>query len=262
MAFEKWSPVAVPALALLFFLAGFIARGPAEVEPDYPPQEFDGKLAQAYVEAGCWQCHSITTLREELTENFGAEAAGLHPIGPDLAGVGNRYHPDWYEAHFWKPDDVYAMSRMPAQRYLFVPGDPPKLTGQGERIVRFLLTLKTPSRINKPWPTARVTAPQGNAARGAELFQRECAGCHGAAGEGNGPAARFFDVTRKPPALGKGELILLRDDEPPQDTIFTIITNGLPMTGMPGFAHRLSDQDRADITAYVLTISKGTDAVD
>lgn len=261
MAFEKWSPVGVLALAVIFMALGLIAREPAEREPDYPPQEFDKQLAQSYVEAACWQCHTVSTLRDELIENFGAEAAGVHPIGPDLAGVGNRYHPDWHEAHFWKPDDVYAGSQMPAQRYLFVRGETPKLTGLGERVVKFMLTLKTPSQINKPWPEGRHTAPEGDAERGAELFKQECAGCHGANGGGDAPIARFFDITRKPPALGRGELILLRKDEAPRDTIYTIITNGLPMTGMPSFGHRLSDNERADVTAYVLKISEGTGSI-
>lgn len=255
MAFEKWSPVVVLSLAVIFMALGLIAREPAESEPGYPPQEFDKQLAQSYVEAGCWQCHAVSTLETELVENFGAQAAGARPTGPDLAGVGNRYHPDWHEAHFWKPDDVYAGSQMPAQRHLFVPGDPPTLNGLGERVMRFLLTLKTPSRVNKPWPEGRHTSPDGNPDRGAELFKRECAGCHGSAAMGDGPSVRFFDITRKPAALGRGELLFLRKDEAPRDTIYTIITNGLPMTGMPSFGTRLNDQERADLAAYVLKIS-------
>ncbi|MBZ0136584.1 MAG: c-type cytochrome [Planctomycetes bacterium] len=255
MAFEKWSPVVVLALAALFLAAGLIAREPAEVEPDDPPQEFDEQLARSYVEAGCWQCHSVSTVEARLSSAFGALATGVRPTGPDLAGVGARYHPDWHEAHFWKPDDVYAGSQMPAQRHLFVPGTPQKLNGLGQRVVAFLLTLKTPSRLTKPWPQGGHVAPEGDAERGAELFRRECAGCHGADGLGDGPAARFFDRTRKPPALARGELILQREGESRRDTIYGTITNGLPLTGMPSFGNRLSAQERSDLTDYVLKIS-------
>jgi mono/diheme cytochrome c family protein len=50
-------------------------------------------------------------------------------------------------------------------------------------------------------------------------------------------------------------LILLRQDEAPVDTIYTIITNGLPTTGMPSFGTKLTDTERADIAAYALKIS-------
>ena len=256
MAFEKWSPVVVLALAVIFMALGLISREPTEEQPDPPPpQEFDKELAQAYVDAGCWQCHAVSTLETELIENFGAQAAGARPTGPDLAGVGNRFHPDWHEAHFWLPEATFAGSQMPAQRHLFTRDELPKLNQAGEQVIRFMLTLKTPSAINKPWPKDRQAGPEGDPDRGEELFRHECGGCHGKAGRGDGEVAMFFDITRKPPALAKGELILLRKDEDPRDTIYTIITNGLPMTGMPSFGNRLSDQERADLTAYVLKIS-------
>jgi cytochrome c553 len=255
MTGEKLAAIGLPALALAFLLVGVAIHEPREADPEPgPPQAFDRELAAAYVKAGCWECHSVSTLEAELVGAFGAQAGGARPLGPDLAGVGNRYHPDWHEAHFWKPDDVVAGSAMPAQRHMFKPGER-TLNETGQKVVKFMLTLKSPSLMTKPWPEGRHVAPEGNAAQGAELFARECAGCHGKGGMGDGSAAVFFDVTRKPPALGKGEMILLRADEPPRDTIYTIITNGLPLTGMPSFDNTLSDNERADLAAYVVKIS-------
>jgi mono/diheme cytochrome c family protein len=255
MTGEKLAAIGLPALALVFLLVGVIIHEPREAEPEPgPPQVFDKEFAAAYVKAGCWECHSVSTLEPELIEAFGVRAGGVQPLGPDLAGVGNRYHPDWHEAHFWKPDDVVAGSAMPAQRHMFKPGEQ-KLNETGERVIKFMLMLKAPSLMTKPWPEGRHLAPEGNANSGAKLFARECAGCHGSAGMGDGLASKFFDVTRKPPALGKGELILLRKDETPRDTIYTIITNGLPGTGMPSFGNKLNDNERADLAAYVVKIS-------
>jgi mono/diheme cytochrome c family protein len=253
MSGEKIASIGLPALALVFLLIGLLAHEPADPEPQREPQPFDAELAGAYVRAGCWECHAVSTLQTELS-GMGAHASGVHPMGPDLAGVGVRYHPDWHEAHFWKPDDVVAGSTMPAQRHMFQPGTR-KLNDTGQAVVKFLLTLKAPSTMNKAWPDTRHTAPPGDSGRGGKLFARECAGCHGATALGDGPAAKFFDVTRKPPAFAKGELLLLRPDEAPIDTIYTIITNGLPSTGMPSFGSRLDDQERADLAAYVLKIS-------
>ncbi|MCB9933854.1 MAG: c-type cytochrome [Planctomycetes bacterium] len=251
---EKLAIIGLPLLAVLFVAIGFIAKPPAEPEPEpAPPQAFDKELAAAYVQAGCWQCHAVSTLQTELTEAFGEQAAGARPMGPDLAGVGNRYHPDWHTAHFWKPDDVYAGSQMPAQRQLFEPGQT-KLNAQGRKVVEFLLTLKSRSDLNKPWPTARVTAPTGDAERGRLLFLRECAGCHGRDADGDGPAARFMVALRKPPALAKGDFIYMPAGERPLDSIYTVITNGVPGSAMPSFASRLTEQQRADLAAWVAKV--------
>ncbi|MCB9894587.1 MAG: c-type cytochrome [Planctomycetes bacterium] len=260
MSGAKIASISLPCLALVFLLAGFIANPPAEPEPEpLPPQEFDLLLAREYVEAQCWQCHSVSSLHDELVAEFGEQAAGLRPYGPDLAGVGNRYAADWHAAHFWQPGTVVAGSQMPAQRQLFDQSG--ALNELGQNVVRFLLTLKTPSPINKPWPTERLSAPDGDAARGRTVFVRECAGCHGDQGHGDGPAARFFKTVRAPAKLADGELITLRDGEAPLDTIYTNITNGLPGTGMPSFGTRLNEADRADVAAYVLKISQGAGSV-
>ena len=251
----KLASITLPILASLFVVVGLLANPPAEPESKpLPPQAFDKELAGAYVKAQCWQCHSVTSLKHELADTFGTQAAGVRPYGPDLAGVGNYYAADWHAAHFWLPDSVSAGSQMPAQRHLFKPGTT-ELNELGLQVVRFMLSLTTPSPQTKRWPTDRLTAPEGDSTRGRALFVQECAGCHGNAAHGDGQAAKFFKVTRRPAKLADGDLIFLRDDERPLDTIFTNITNGLPGSGMPAFAHRLNDQDRADLAAYVLKIS-------
>ncbi|MCA8917028.1 MAG: c-type cytochrome [Planctomycetes bacterium] len=254
MSGAKLASISFPCLALVFLLVGVIAHTPAEPEPEpLPPQAFDRALAEYYVKAQCWQCHTVSSLRDDLTTEFGEQASGARAMGPDLAGVGNHFAADWHAAHFWQPDSVVAGSQMPAQRQLFDKSG--QLSDLGQGVVRFLLSLKTPSRINKPWPDGRHSAKAGDAARGQDLFVRECSGCHGREGHGDGPAARFFKTVRPPAKLADGELITLREGERPLDTIYTNITNGLPGTGMPSFGNRLSDADRADVAAYVLKIS-------
>jgi mono/diheme cytochrome c family protein len=248
MSGRKIATISFPALALVILLVGFIANPPAEPEPKPADQPFDKDLAVAYVDEGCWQCHSVSTLETELADNFGAQAAGARPVGPDLAGVANRYHPQWHEAHFWQPDVIYHDSQMPAQRQLFTKG---KLNEQGKRVIAFLMTLKAPSRINKPWPTGHHTAPEGDTQRGYELFAQNCTGCHGAQGKGVGPAARFLRSVRQPPAFANGEFIFLGAGDTPRDAIYTIITNGVPTSAMPSFGNRMNDQQRADLAAYV-----------
>jgi mono/diheme cytochrome c family protein len=61
-------------------------------------------------------------------------------------------------------------------------------------------------------------------------------------------------AVRKPPALAKGEFVYLPAVERPLDSIYTLITNGVPGSAMPSFASRLSEQQRADLAAWVAKV--------
>lgn len=90
---------------------------------------------------------------------------------------------------------------------------------------------------------------------GASLFVANCAVCHGEAGKGDGPAAPFLfpkprDLTRasyKIRTTAGGEL-------PTDEDLFRAITNGLPGSAMPSFAH-LSEQDRRKLVEYVKSLA-------
>lgn len=236
------------ALATLILLVAWIAADPVEPEPQPGQQTFNRELAQAYVDAGCWQCHSIQTLSHELTENFGKPAAGDLPLGPDLSGIATQYHPDWHAAHFAMPDNVVHGSLMPAQRQLF-EGD--KLNELGRNVIKFLMTLDAPGTMRPPWPTGDHDVPHGNALAGKALYAQYCAGCHGQDGNGDGPAARWFLATRAPVKLAQGEAYRLGDDA--RKAVYHTLTNGVPGTGMGSF-HHLSDQQRADLTEYAMQL--------
>ena len=239
--------IAFPLLAVVLTVAGWVAA-PAATEGDAHSQEFDPELAAAYVKAGCWQCHSISTLESQFAEAFGPVAASQQPVGPDLAGIGANLHPEWHMAHLWDPQSVVADSRMPARRFLF-DGDS-RLGPLGVQVVEFLHTLKVPSETRMPWPTAPLAAPLGEPSAGKELFATHCAGCHGTAGRGDGPAARWIRNPRPPANLAAGELLRGRD----ADAIYTTITNGIPTTAMPSFQH-LPAAERADLAAYVTALA-------
>ena len=78
-------------------------------------------------------------------------------------------------------------------------------------------------------PTQDIAALNGDATAGAEVYSANCAGCHGDAGEGvSGPA--LTDVSEK-------------------DEIIEIVYNG--EEEMPSFSDSLSDQEIADVAAFV-----------
>ncbi len=80
-------------------------------------------------------------------------------------------------------------------------------------------------------------------ARGAEVFQANCASCHGAGGKGDGPAAVGLDP--KPTNLSDAAL----RDQSPLD-YYRRITIGVVGTAMPSFEHRLPAQDRWAAALY------------
>ncbi|MEA2722396.1 MAG: high-affinity iron transporter, partial [Gemmatimonadales bacterium] len=81
-------------------------------------------------------------------------------------------------------------------------------------------------------------------ARGAEVYQANCAGCHGALGRGDGPAARGLDP--KPTNLSDGVALM---DQSPLD-YYRRITIGVVGTAMPSFEQQLPAQDRWAAALY------------
>ena len=97
-------------------------------------------------------------------------------------------------------------------------------------IVRFLRS-KGPKSM--PLPPA---GPSGNAPRGAELFGKECASCHGS------PTTRSTALNlHNPELLGAASPAFLR----------YAIVSGRPPTPMPAFQGKLSEQDVSDIVEWL-----------
>lgn len=81
-------------------------------------------------------------------------------------------------------------------------------------------------------------------ARGASLYQTNCASCHGNLGRGDGPMARGLDP--KPADLADGSS--LRDQSPLD--FYRRISIGVVGTAMPAFEARLPAEDRWAVALY------------
>lgn len=95
---------------------------------------------------------------------------------------------------------------------------------------------------------------QQNLLRGKIIFQERCVGCHGVAGDGNGPAARFltpppFDFTDRQKMMGAGAS--------PGQLYHRILTAG-PGTAMENFGTRLSVEDIWRLVLFLRTIPGGS----
>lgn len=87
-----------------------------------------------------------------------------------------------------------------------------------------------------------VTTPL--AARGAEIYAAQCASCHGASGEGNGPAARGLD----PAPANLTDAAGLRDASPLD--FYRRVTIGVAGTAMPAYEASLSAADRWAVAVH------------
>lgn len=98
-----------------------------------------------------------------------------------------------------------------------------------------------------PVPTAPRQAP--DLARGAALYQGQCAVCHGATGRGDGPAGvrlnprpvNFTDATRA--------------DQRSALSLYEVISQGVEGTPMASYAAQLSSDDRWALAYYVGTLA-------
>lgn len=103
------------------------------------------------------------------------------------------------------------------------------------------------SAVQKAYPFPVAPAAVPDLARGAQLFQAQCAACHGMQGNGDGPLATSLNP--KPTALAEH----LRARERSLFALHQIISNGVPGTAMQGFGS-LSDEDRWALAFFVGTL--------
>lgn len=89
---------------------------------------------------------------------------------------------------------------------------------------------------------------------GASLYAQHCVECHGLQGMGNGIKSRTLS-TKLPDLLIEPHIV----EHTPGD-FYNWITNGMKNTDMPGYADKLSDDDRWDLINYIHALSRGYQA--
>jgi cytochrome c oxidase cbb3-type subunit 2/cytochrome c oxidase cbb3-type subunit I/II len=196
---------------------------------------------------------------------------GTRRIGPDLAREGGTHTQDWHLAHLFSPRALVPDSIMPgypslfdgaADRprqsardlvaYLETLGRARELAGpegaararqacdcEDDEMLAMALSVSTPLNSSAARPRRSGDAPQvpaaGDLERGRELFVADCAGCHGAAGTGDGPGAAA--LRPRPAALKQHSYARAR--------VVDALWNGVAGTSMPAWR----DYPPADLAA-------------
>lgn len=91
-------------------------------------------------------------------------------------------------------------------------------------------------------------------ANGAALFNQHCVECHGHQGMGNGIKSRTLS-TKLPDLLTEPHT----SEHTPGD-FYNWISYGMVNTDMPGYAEKISEEDRWDLVNYVHALSRGYQA--
>jgi mono/diheme cytochrome c family protein len=112
----------------------------------------------------------------------------------------------------------------------------------------------TPAPDPTPAPRAEPVAPdEGDATLGAVVYAQQCATCHGATGDGDGPASTALDP--KPVRHSDGAYMNALDDA----HLVTVIREGGPAVGksplMAGLGAVLDDADIANVIAFVRSLA-------
>jgi cytochrome c oxidase cbb3-type subunit I/II len=91
--------------------------------------------------------------------------------------------------------------------------------------------------------------------RGKLVYDRRCVGCHGAKGDGNGPAATFLDPRPRNFTIGSFKFRTTPSGSLPTDgDLYRTLARGVRWTAMPTW-HELPEKDRIAVIAYIKTFS-------
>jgi len=93
--------------------------------------------------------------------------------------------------------------------------------------------------------------------RVAEIYAHRCKGCHGAEGDGLGPAAERLNPPPRDFTLGMYKFKSSGFEEflPNDDDLLRMIRDGMAGTAMPGWGDILSNQEMADLVVYIKTLA-------
>jgi len=113
------------------------------------------------------------------------------------------------------------------------------------------------SQIDRSYWMAGNPLPvtEQNLMRGKEVFLERCVGCHGLAGDGKGPGAKF--MAPAPADFTSADDACCGGDTGPGDFYYRIL-RGWPGTGMENFGERMSVDDIWRVVLFVKTIPNHT----
>lgn len=127
----------------------------------------------------------------------------------------------------------------------------------------FLILLATASLVllaTGNIKTAEVKPPPSSPkllALGKQIYNKQCAACHGVKGRGDGEAAYLLYPKPRNFAAANYRLVSTWDRIPTDQDLFNTITRGMPGSAMPSWRH-LPEEQRWALVYYVKSLSEKT----
>ena len=241
---------------------------------------------EIYIKNGCIYCHSQYVrpqdwgLGAQRIAQAGDYAGQLPPLlgsqrtGPDLSQEGGEHPDDWHVAHFENPRYTSPMSVMPEFSF-HSDAEISDLIGYvqslGAKDADFRVQRQETwgeqaraayaagpdesiewlhANVPEVWRVMPNPYPPSEPAlaRGERIYQMYCVGCHGASGDGRGPAAEFLDPQPQNFASLRRNLV---DDKYIGGILYYQIMNGVTGSAMPYFKTHLESAKIWDVSNYI-----------
>src|SRR5260370_27677962 len=148
---------------------------------------------------------------------------------------------------------ILGLAIIPAGLYFyFSTGSAPVATSaQAMPFEKRLAKMALDARVHKEAPTtASLPVNDANLVAGAQVYQQQCAVCHGLPGQQITAIAK--GMFPKPPQLFHGKGVT---DDPPGETYWKA-ANGIRLTGMPAFKSSLSDTELWQVSLLLANADK------
>ncbi|HEV8491354.1 MAG TPA: cytochrome c [Candidatus Angelobacter sp.] len=141
--------------------------------------------------------------------------------------------------------------------YYFMSGTAPAaVEDKPMPMEKFFANKALHAHIEKEMPKSiPIAADESAYLAGADIYQQNCAICHGLPNEDQTLMAK--GMFPKPPALFKGHGVT---DDPAGETYWKV-ANGIRLTGMPEFKHSLNDTQMWQVSLLLANADKISDAV-
>lgn len=108
-----------------------------------------------------------------------------------------------------------------------------------------------------PWsiePAGKVASSPDVLELGRSIFGKQCAGCHGADGSGNGTAAYLLYPRPRDLVKARYRLVSTWEGMPTDEDLYRTISRGMPGSAMPSWAH-LPERDRWALVHHVKSLA-------
>ena len=127
----------------------------------------------------------------------------------------------------------------------------------GAIVLILLLSLVPAGAQEKNQPTSPSPgASPADLKAGQRLYLKWCMNCHGERGDGAGPAADFLRPRPRDFRHGLFKIRTTKSLLPSDQDLYTVITNGMPGTAMPGWEDTLSEPERRQLVVFLKTFSR------